>query len=205
MHAEQDPALDGREAQTERTGRARPTGPDCQSARSCARITRAMAATMAPFIAAALLLPGPARAVDGCLVLLCLAAPSWRAIPACVPPIHQLMRDLARGKAFPHCAMAGPGNGARHTWASAPGHCPPQYTRVFHGPNDLEYACDYSGAIAITVEGRPFTTTWWGPAGDTVTEFSEAAKARLGHWDTRFEDDFARWLTAQPVPGQPLP
>lgn len=30
----------------------------------------------------------PARAVDGCLVLLCFAAPSWRAIPQCVPPIR---------------------------------------------------------------------------------------------------------------------
>ncbi|RZA15171.1 MAG: hypothetical protein EOP02_25220, partial [Proteobacteria bacterium] len=35
---------------------------------------------------------------DGCVVLLCLAAPSWRAIPQCVPPIRQLFRDLARGR-----------------------------------------------------------------------------------------------------------
>ena len=31
------------------------------------------------------LVPTPARAVDGCLVLLCLAAPSWRAIPREAP------------------------------------------------------------------------------------------------------------------------
>ena len=37
-----------------------------------------------------------ARAVDGCLVLLCFAAPSWRSIPQCVPPINQVLRDLAR-------------------------------------------------------------------------------------------------------------
>ena len=56
-----------------------------------------------------LLLPRPAAAVDGCLVMLCFAAPNWRAIPRCVPPIRQVLRDLARGKAFPTCAMAGVG------------------------------------------------------------------------------------------------
>ena len=74
---------------------------------------------------------GPARAVDGCLVLLCLAAPNWRAMPQCVPPIKQLFRDLARGKSFPNCSMAGAGNRARHAWARAPSFCPPQYTLAF--------------------------------------------------------------------------
>lgn len=72
----------------------------------------------------------PARAVEGCLVLLCFAAPNWRAIPQCVPPIRQVLLDLARGRAFPTCGMAGAGNSAAHAWASAPGNCPPQYTRV---------------------------------------------------------------------------
>ena len=40
----------------------------------------------------AALAPTPARAVDGCLVLLCFAAPSWRSIPQCVPPIKQVLR-----------------------------------------------------------------------------------------------------------------
>ena len=64
----------------------------------------------------------PAHAVDGCKVLLCLAAPSWRSIPECVPTINQLHRDLARGKPFPVCSMAGAGNSANNTWASAPGY-----------------------------------------------------------------------------------
>ena len=72
------------------------------------------------------LVPTPARAVDGCLVLLCLAAPSWRAIPQCVPPVQQLFRDLARGKPFPTCSMSGAGNTANHAWSNAPAFCPPQ-------------------------------------------------------------------------------
>ena len=63
--------------------------------------------------------PRRAHAVDGCLVLLCFAAPSWRSIPQCVPPIRQVLRDLARGKPFPTCGMAGAGNSASHAWASA--------------------------------------------------------------------------------------
>lgn len=56
----------------------------------------------------------PVRAADGCVVLLCLAAPSWRALPQCVPPIRQVLRDLVRSKPFPVCGMAGRGNSAEH-------------------------------------------------------------------------------------------
>lgn len=141
----------------------------------------------------------PARAVDGCVVLLCLAAPSWRSISQCVPPVRQVLRDLARGKPFPTCAMAGPGNSSTHNWASAPSFCPPQYTRVFDGPNGPVYSCDYSGAISVTVQGAPFARTWWSVSGDAVTEFTPAAKAQLGSWDTRFDADYAAWLAAQPT------
>ena len=37
-----------------------------------------------------------------------------------------------------------------------------------------------------------------GHGGDTVTEFTPAAKARFGTWDTRFDDDYALWLASQP-------
>ena len=86
-----------------------------------------------------LLAPSPAKALDGCKVLLCLAAPSWRSIPECVPTINQLHRDLARGKPFPTCSMAGAGNSANNAWASAPTNCPPQYTRVFDGESGPIY------------------------------------------------------------------
>ena len=148
--------------------------------------------------------PRQAHAVDGCLVLLCFAAPNWRSIPQCVPPIKQVLRDLARGKSFPTCSMAGGGNSASHAWASAPGYCPPQYTRVFDSESGPMYSCDYSGAVSVSINGAPFARTWWTMAGDTVTEFSLAAKTQLGTWDTRFDDDYAAWLAALPPPAPPI-
>jgi len=148
----------------------------------------------------AMLLPTPARAVDGCKVLLCLAAPSWRSIPECVPTINQLHRDLAKGKPFPACSMAGAGNSANNTWASAPSNCPPQYTRVFEGESGPIYSCDYSGAVTVNINGVPFTRTWWSMGGETVTEFTPAAKTQLGTWDSKFDDDYAIWLASLPPP-----
>lgn len=141
----------------------------------------------------------PARAVDGCLVMLCFAAPSWRSVPQCVPPIRAVLRDLAHGRPFPTCAMAGPGNSASHRWSSAPSYCPPQYTRVHEGRNGPIYSCDYTGAVSVSVNGAPFARTWWRMAGDSVTEFSPSAKAQLRTWDTRFDDDYIEWLAAQPA------
>lgn len=141
----------------------------------------------------------PARAVDGCLVLLCLAAPSWNSIPQCVAPVRQLFRDLARGKPFPTCAMSG-GNSARNTWASAPAFCPPQYTRPVETESSSTHVCDYVGAITVDINGSLFSRTWWNFGGETVTEFTPYAKSTLGSWDTRFDDDLARWLPIQPPP-----
>jgi hypothetical protein len=146
------------------------------------------------------IVPTAARAVDGCLVLLCLAAPSWRAIPQCVPPVRQLFRDLARGRPFPTCGMAGAGNAASHAWASAPGNCPPQYTRVFDTDNGPVYSCDFTGAVSVSIDGTLFARTWWSLTGDTATEFSAAAKTQLGTWDTRFDDEYALWVATQPPP-----
>jgi hypothetical protein len=151
----------------------------------------------------------PARGSDGCQVLLCLAAPSWRDIPMCVPVVQRVLRDVARGKPFPVCTMSGHGNTAIHDWASPPTFCPPQYTRVYDGANDgaspPRYECDYLGAILVQVNGAPFTRTWWNATGDTVTEFSPAAKAQLGRWNTRFDDDYARWFATQPPVQAPTP
>ena len=151
------------------------------------------------------LVPTPARAVDGCLVLLCLAAPSWRAIPQCVPPVKQLFRDLARGKPFPTCSMSGAGNNANHAWSSAPAFCPPQYTRIIDGESAPIYQCDYSGAISVSINGAPFSRTWWNFGGESVTDFSPAARTQLGTWDTRFDDDYAKWLASLPPPTPDAP
>ena len=156
-------------------------------------------------VALATLVPTPAHAVDGCKVLLCFAAPSWRSIPQCVPPIQQVLRDLARGRPFPTCAMSGPPNSASHQWSSAPGYCPPQYTRVFDGESGPVYSCDYTGAVAVNIDGVLWARTWWSFAGDSVTEFTPAAKAQLGTWDTKFDADYATWLASLPPPAPPCP
>ena len=145
----------------------------------------------------------PAVAVDGCLVLLCFAAPSWRSIPQCVPPIRQVFIDLAKGRPFPSCAMAGGGNNAANAWADPPSYCPVQYTQVIELENGRAYRCDYNAAVSMTIDGRLWARTWWSLAGDTVTEFTPAAKAVLGSWDTRFDDDYAAWLALQPPPPPP--
>lgn len=178
---------------------ARPSEP-----RGASKASHTKPAAIAITLAAALLAGAslPAVALDGCQVLLCLAAPNWRAIPQCVPPITQLWRDLARGKSFPRCNMSGGANSASHAWAQAPSYCPPQYTRAVEGPNGTFYTCDYAGAVSVTVNGQAFARTWWTFDGDTVTEFSPAAKAMLGTWDTRFDVEFAAWLASRP-PAQP--
>ena len=151
-------------------------------------------------VALATLVPTPAHAVDGCKVLLCFAAPSWHSIPQCVPPIQQVLRDLARGRPFPTCAMSGPANSASHQWSSAPAYCPPQYTRVFDGESGPVYSCDYTGAVAVNIDGVLWARTWWSFAGDSVTEFTPAAKAQLGTWDSKFDADYAAWLASLPPP-----
>ena len=69
------------------------------------------------------LLAGSAMAANasdyGCKVLLCLANPNGpKAVSECVPPINQLFRDLARGRAFPTCDLASaPGGPGGRSWA----------------------------------------------------------------------------------------
>lgn len=173
--------------------------PRCGSAKQ----SRARWVVIASFCLALLVAVSPAFALDGCLVLLCLAAPNWRAIPQCVPPIRQLLRDLARARAFPTCASAGSPNTASHRWAAAPTYCPPQYTREAATDWGVQYSCDYAGAISVTIDGALWARTWWNLAGDSVTEFTPAAKARLGAWPSRFDEDYAAWLAA--LPPTPIP
>jgi chitodextrinase len=91
-----------------------------------------------------------------------------------------------------------------HQWAVAPSNCPPQYTRVVRSESYEQYTCDYTGAISVTIESSLWARTWWTTGGDTVTEYTPTAKARLGTWDTRFDDDYAVWLATLPPP-PPLP
>lgn len=174
---------------------------------TCKKLVRSAIADQTlrlPLVAMAfglLALSQPARAADGCLVLLCFAAPSWSSVAQCVDPIRQVLRDLARGRPFPSCSMSGAGNSASNQWSSPPSFCPPQYTRSYALDSGTVYTCEYDGAVAVNVNGALWSRTWWSLAGgNTVTEFTPAAKAQLSSWDARFDDEYAAWLASLPPP-----
>ena len=66
-------------------------------------------------------LSGPAHAIDGCKLLLCMAG-NWQNIAQCTPTVRQALRDLARGRAWPTCNMGG--NSASGNQYLAPVQCP---------------------------------------------------------------------------------
>jgi hypothetical protein len=173
----------------------------------------------------------PARA-DGCTVLLCLAG-NWRNIHQCVPPVRRALRDLALGRSFPFCELASPSDGLSFSppapsgngpYSAAPpsssplqpaaastvlrwagdGFCPEQYRSRIELESGSTYVCAYAGAIEVSVGGLVWNRTWWNMAGDTVTEWSEAARRAVPEavTDDRFERDYLAWRALQP---QPLP
>lgn len=169
------------------------------AAQLVARVRKLWTAGVASaLLSLSLFAPSAAHAVDGCLVLLCFAAPSWKSIPQCVPPNRQVLRDLAHGEPFPTCGLSGAGNSASNAWARATGRCPPQYTRVYERDHTPLYRCEYTGVISFSIDGKPFTKTWWRFSGDTVTDFIPAAKSQLGTWDTRYDDEEAEWRRSHP-------
>jgi hypothetical protein len=161
---------------------------------------RLQALTSPPLLAliASLVFTTPAHAIDGCRVMLCLAAPKWREVPLCVPTINELMKHLARGRPFPICKGGGPDNGADNIWATAPRNCPVQYIFEVDGPNGPRQRCKYIGAVEVKVNNVSWTRTWWTFAGESVTEYSAEAKRQLGSWDSQFDDDYAAWLASLP-------
>ncbi len=143
----------------------------------------------------------PARAVDGCVILLCLAG-SWSSIPQCVGPVRQLFRDLARGKPFPTCAMArGPGGSRALAERATEQNCPRQYSS-WGGESGAVFSCAFRGVIRVEVAGAPWASVWWSVGGDSVTQYSDAAKAQLGsgNYSTAYDDELARWLASSRAP-----
>ncbi len=142
----------------------------------------------------------PAHAVDGCKLLLCMAG-NWKSIPDCVPPVHEALRDVARGRVWPHCGMAGSSGSANQF--VAPVQCPEQYRFIagFTRNGDPRYGCPYSGVIHVAVEGEPWLRTWWSRSGETVVEWLPAARSALanspGGLDDQFDSDHAAWLVAE--------
>jgi hypothetical protein len=149
-------------------------------------------ATLLAVVTVLLMAAAPARAVDGCKVLLCLAGP-WRSISACVPPVEQLFSDLSNGEPFPPCRFANaaasspsiPGtafsgnSSASNVWmmslASNPDpNCPAQYVTQFTSIVKM-YSCRYSAMIPVSVDGQWWSTTYWNRDGQSVTVWSPYA------------------------------
>jgi hypothetical protein len=146
-------------------------------------------------------LSAPAHAVDGCKLLLCMAG-NWQNISQCDPTVRQALRDVARGRGWPTCSMAG--NSASGNQAVAPEQCPPQYrSSSIDVSGQIIYSCPFSGVIHVAVDGQPWSRTWWSPSGDSVVEWLPAAKAAFASspdaMDDRFERDHAAWVISEQV------
>lgn len=139
-----------------------------------------------------------ASAADGCKFLLCIAGP-WTTIPECRPTVYEVFRDLAKGKAFPSCAMSGAGNSAGNTWMSE-STCPPMYRR-YNDYSSFYEGCTYSGRISVYINGGLWSQVYW-DTSKTSTWYSEAAKASLSQpgtapLDNTFENDVAAWNSVE--------
>ena len=126
------------------------------------------------------LVPTFSNAADGCTVLLCLAG-NWSAIPACVPPVREALRDLMLGRGFPTCAMVGSDNSASMSWSN-PATCPEMYSR-YNPMTDRWEGCSYAGSIRIRVKGEDWSEVWWSVEGWTSTRYTPIAAPALGRAD----------------------
>ena len=137
-----------------------------------------------------------ANAADGCKFLLCIAGP-WSSISQCVPTVHAVFHDLARGRPFPTCSMAGAGNSANNTWVGESS-CPSMYRR--YGENGYE-GCSYPGLISVSVNGAPWSQVFWNTGGSTSTLYSNTATTAMTQQtgsapiDDHFVTDLNRWNT----------
>ena len=73
-----------------------------------------LAACFGAVLGLSLGLSGPAHAVDGCKLLLCMAG-NWKNISQCEPTVRQALRDVARGRGWPTCSMGGNSASSNHS------------------------------------------------------------------------------------------
>lgn len=141
-----------------------------------------------------------AYAADGCKFLLCIAGP-WASISQCVPTVREVLRDLARGRAFPNCSMAGAGNSANNAWVDHTA-CPSMY-RHYDSDSGMYMGCSYQGRISVYVNDGVWSQVFWNMGGDTTTWYSDTARASLTQQpgslplDDRFGGDLEGWNSAQ--------
>ena len=148
----------------------------------------------------ALGLSGPAHAVDGCKVLLCMAG-NWQNIGQCTPTVRQALRDAALGRRWPSCSMSGDSDSGNEY--VVPEQCPEQYvTNTGHDERGQPiYSCPFNGVIHVTVKGRPWSRTWWTPSGDAVIQWLPAARAAFASspnaMDDRYDREHAAWVISE--------
>jgi hypothetical protein len=163
---------------------------------------RGFVAPMTLFGALVLAAPAPARAADGCTVLLCLAG-NWRAINQCIPPVRDMLRDMLRGRVFPTCGFAsapsggGSSAGASNRYITDLSQCPgPWQTPVYDNDRAIVgYTCTLTGVIDVNIDGQLWSRTYWDTTGDAITEYTPTARARLSQsqYDPTFDEAVAAW------------
>lgn len=140
-----------------------------------------------------------AHAADGCKFLLCIAGP-WSSISQCVPTVHEVFRDLARGRGFPTCNMSGAGNSAGNAWATE-ATCPIMY-RQYDAESGAYASCTYPGRISVYINGALWSQVYWNTSGNTSTWYSDAARTSLTQpgaapLDDTFLNDVTGWNSYQ--------
>ena len=136
-----------------------------------------------------------AHAADGCKFLLCIAGP-WSSIAECRETVHEVFRDMARGRGIPSCGMSGDGNRANNTSMSE-STCPIMYR--YYNPESGTYAgCSFRGRVSVYVNGALWSNVYWNTRGETSTWYSDEARASLTTpeslpLDDTFRNDVASW------------
>ena len=140
-----------------------------------------------------------AQAADGCKFLLCIAGP-WSSISQCVSTVHEVFRDIARGRPIPTCDMGGSDNTATNTWINDEASCPSMY-RQYGGENNNFTGCTYPARISVSIGGRPWSQVYWNMQSNSSTWYSDAARASLTQQpdaapvDEAFLNDMILWNT----------
>lgn len=141
-----------------------------------------------------------AHAADGCKFLLCIAGP-WSSIAACVPTVHEVLHDLARGRPFPTCGMSGANNSAHNTWVDEAS-CPSMY-RQYSSMSGGYSGCAFPARISVYINGGLWSQVYWDMSANTSTWYSAAARSGLTQpsgsapLDDRFLNDLRGWNSVQ--------
>ena len=151
-----------------------------------------------------------AHAVDACKVTLCIAG-DWRHIGTCVPPVEEVLRDMALGRSWPTCAMASASTGTTGTSALnatseslTEDTCPPMFQEFRTVDMEQIYSgCRYTGAVSVSIAGAAWSTLYWNASGDSIISYSATAEAQLGagNYDTTYDTELAEWVASHPGGG----